>query len=155
MAADEMTPGEVNRTFARHEDALRVVGDRITGLAKSMVPVELWSAQHQALQSDLADLKADTRDAFARAEATSLERRNALQARDKDLAAETANLRAELDRKVVALKKELAAERKAERELENSTQSKGTTKTANVIAAIVALAAVATLVVTLVGQGGR
>lgn len=155
MADDPITPGEIARTFTRYEQHLRALGDRITALAEATVPAAVWSAQYQAIQTDLADLRAAIRDGLAAAETSALERRETLQGRDRDLAQDLTDLRTELDRRFRALQRGLAAARREEREQENTRHTRGTTKTANAIAAIAALVALATLVVSLMGQGGR
>lgn len=68
--ADEMTPGEIARTFDRVEAGQRATNDRLADLAKSMVPTELWAAEHRALKEDVSHLEHDTLTGFARAEAS-------------------------------------------------------------------------------------
>jgi hypothetical protein len=155
VADDSMTPGEIARTFQRHAEDLRSIDGKITDLAKAMVPTELWAAEHRALQNDLVEHERDTRDAFTRAEATSLERRSALQTKDAELEARIEALRKDVFRKIADLEASFNAKLNAERQRATNEEAHGTAKTANWIALAIALISVAGLIVALLGQGGK
>lgn len=101
--ADELTNGEIRRWLERIEarvtEGQRATDDRLTNLAKSMVPADLWAAEHRAVVDDVKHLQTDTTDALARVEKTSLERRAALTARDDDLEKKIEALRKSIDQK--------------------------------------------------------
>lgn len=104
--ADEPTLGELGRRLDRYERDQRATDDRITSLAKSMVPADLWASEHKALQDDVKHLETDVNEALARVEKTSLERRGALTKRDDDLAKAIEETRAELRAAIKALRDE-------------------------------------------------
>lgn len=149
--ADEMTPGEISRRFDRIERDQRATDDRITGLAKAMVPTELWGSEHRALADDVKHLETDTSAAFARVDKTSLERRAALVARDDDLAKAIEALRAEFKAEVKAVRTEL--EQKAAKRTEWSRQLKITVFT--VVGAVVAALLGAWVTALLTAKGIR
>lgn len=151
MAEDPMTPGEIERTFQRHDDALRIVGDRITDLAKAMVPTELWERQHRALEDVVRDLKADMAAGFQRVESTSQERKSALQTKDNELGAAIETLRRDITRRIGDVERHIKEERAAR----ESEESRGTQKVSTWIAAVIALVSVVSLIVALMGQGGH
>jgi hypothetical protein len=153
MADDDLTHGEIKRTFDRVEAAQRATNDRVADLAKSMMPVELWAAEHRALREMVEEFRATLSDGLRQQEARSLERRQSLMAKDSDLEQRLNGLHTEFDRKVELLKRELAAERDAERSRATADEKRGTARTANWIAAAIALSAVIGLIVTLVGGG--
>lgn len=105
--ADEPTLGELGRRMDRFERDQRATDDRITGLAKSMVPADLWASEHKALQDDVKHLETDVNEALARVEKTSLERRAALSARDDDLAKAIEQARGEFRSALKALRTDL------------------------------------------------
>lgn len=80
--ADEMTPGEIRRTFDRierdHKESQKAADDRLTELARKMVPTELWQSEHRALGEDVKHLESDLREAVERTEKTSQERMTTL-----------------------------------------------------------------------------
>lgn len=81
--ADDMTPGEVQRTLERIEraqrDAHKAIDDRIANLAQQMVPASLWQSEHKALADDVKHLEADCREGFDRVERVSQERKKGLE----------------------------------------------------------------------------
>jgi hypothetical protein len=99
---DEMTPGEIGRRFERIERDQRATDDRITGLARDMVPNALWAAEHKALEERLTELRSDMTTGFDRIERTSQERKAALERKDT-----------ELGREIAAIRKAAAEERSA------------------------------------------
>lgn len=66
--ADELTPGEIKRTFDRVEAAQRATNDRLAEQARQMVPSEVWAAQHRALVDRITRNEQDARDARDRIE---------------------------------------------------------------------------------------
>ena len=82
--ADDLTPGEIRRTFERIERALqdsqRASDDRMNELARKTVPAELWAAEHRALVDDVKHLETDVHEGFERVERTSRERKAVLEA---------------------------------------------------------------------------
>lgn len=71
---DEMTPGEIRRTFDRVEAAQRATNDRLTDLASKVVPTDLWAAEHRALTDQLRHVERDAAEARERIEKLSSER---------------------------------------------------------------------------------
>lgn len=135
---DDLTSGEISRRFERIERDQRATDDRITQLAKDMVPTTLWQSEHEALEGVVAELRADMRAGFERVEATSQERRAALAARDAELAASVAEVRREV------------AEDRADRDKRRPSVVANWITAAGVVVALVAL--IVTLVTT---HGGR
>jgi hypothetical protein len=72
--ADEMTPGEVRRSFERIERQQKASDDRLGELARQMVPTELWAAEHRAALERIEHQEKDARDTAALIERTSQER---------------------------------------------------------------------------------
>lgn len=91
--ADDPTLGELARNLARIEThldrALKNSDDRVANLARDMVPTELWKAEHQQLQDEVKSLRDELReairDAVARVNTTSLERKAVLDGQIADL----------------------------------------------------------------------
>lgn len=125
--ADEVTLGELARTQAaferRIEAALKAGDDRHADLAGKMVPTDLWKAEHEALEDDVKELRDDVREAVARIERTSLERR------------------AVLDAKIDAVNKRIDAHEKAHAEKSAWSRSKTLTVIGIVVTAAAAIAA--------------
>jgi hypothetical protein len=143
-----MGAGEIRRTLDRHEM-------RLMELARSMVPSELWDAQHRALAAVVADLKADMLARFAQVESTSLERKSALIAKNAELEAALASMRQEFLRRLDAIVAEFDGKLAAERERSRSEESNGSSRTANIIAAVIAIGTIAAVLIALLGQGGH
>lgn len=134
---DDLTPGEIHRWLQRLEqrvtDGQRATDDRITQLAKDMVPTALWASEHEALEGVVAEQRTDMAAAFARAESTSLERKAALEKAD-------------------------LANAKAIKEVKDAQQDRArghTSVVANWIAAAGVIVAVGLLIATLVTSGGH
>jgi hypothetical protein len=72
--ADDMTPGEVRRSFERIERQQKASDDRLGELARQMVPTELWSAEQRADRERIARQEKDAGDTAALIERTSQER---------------------------------------------------------------------------------
>jgi hypothetical protein len=104
MAEQELSNGEIARTLQRHDEDIAAA----------------------ATKEALAEFKGEVREKFKRAEATAIERRDALRQKDK-----------ELGERIDGIEKGRAP------------------KIANWIAAGVLAIAAITLLVTLLGQGGR
>lgn len=70
--ADEITPGETRRWLERIERRMergqKDTDDRMTALAKDMVPTVLWQAEHEALDDKVARHERDARETQARIE---------------------------------------------------------------------------------------
>lgn len=126
MTEDDLTHGEIRRTLERLERERGDTDNRITQLAGQMVPSALFTSNFEALQQSFADLRTEMRLGFAQVEKTSVERRDALRAKDGELA-----------------------------ELISGLEKTRTARAANWIAfGLLALTAVG-LIVTVLGQGGR
>jgi hypothetical protein len=152
MAADEMTPGEIRRTFDRQDAAIREAGnradaavratnDRVAELAKSVVPTELWAAEHRSLKDDVTHLEHDMLSGFARLEATAAERHQAL-------GREVRDVKTLIETEVNDLRTEIKTMRD-----ERAKRSVNTWQIT--IALIAALAAVALVVVGVLQAGGH
>jgi DNA helicase IV len=76
--ADDMTPGEVRRSFERIERQQKASDDRLGELARQMVPTELWSAEQRADRERIARQEKDAGDTAALIERTSQERMKVL-----------------------------------------------------------------------------
>ena len=70
--ADEMTPGEIRRTFERIErsqkESQKACDDRMNELARKAVPVELYATERRALEDRVARNELDAREARDRIE---------------------------------------------------------------------------------------
>lgn len=131
---DDLTSGEIMRRFDRIERDQRATDDRITQLAKDMVPTTLWASEHEALEGVVAELRADMQAGFGRVEDTARERKSALDRKDAELAAGLAEVRRE------------AAEDRAERDKRRPGVIANWITAAGVVVALVAL--IVTLVTT-------
>ena len=139
--ADEMTPGEISRTFQRQDADRRAINDRVAELAKSMVPTELWAVEHRALKEDVSHLEADMNAGFTRIEATAAERHKAQGREIRDL--ET------------LIKTEVAGARAEIKAMREDRAKRSTNAWQIIIASIAALAAVALVVVSVLSSGGH
>ena len=134
---DELTNGEIKRWLERLETRVetgqRATDDRMTQLAKDMVPHTLWAAEHKALEDTVTEVRSDMAAGFERVERTSLERKAALEKAD-------------------------AANAKAIKEVKDAQEyrTRGRTSVvANWIAAAGVIVAVGLLIATLVTSGGH
>lgn len=135
---DEMSDGEIRRSFDRIERDIRSVGDRLTQTARDMVPSALWSAEHQALV-----------DRIARGEQTQTVESGRLEkmveSSFRNLGGEVAGLRALVEREVEDLREEV-------KDLRTERDARSQITWQKVLGLIATLAAVATVVVTLMGN---
>lgn len=125
--ADDLTLGELARNLAEFKEgvrqSLKAGDDRHADLAGKMVPTDLWKAEHEALEDDVKELRDDVREAVARIERTSLERR------------------AVLDTKIDAVNKRIDAHEKAHADKSAWSRSKTLTVIGIVVTAAAAIAA--------------
>lgn len=141
MADDPMTPGEVKRTFDRQDSAIRATNDRLADLAKSMVPTELWAAEHRALEDKLAHLERDTLNGLSRIE-------NAAGERHKAIGREIRDLKELVEREIEDVREDLKALQEHRRQEHEQSSSR-------LIAWVAALAAVGLLIATILQSGGH
>lgn len=133
--ADEMSDGEIRRSFDRVERDVRSVGDRLTQTAREMVPSALWAAEHQALLDRAARDEQQQATEVARLE-------KALEAAARTSAAENAALRTLLEREVEDLRDEI-------KDIRSERESRAQFTWQKALGVIATLAAVATVIVTL------
>lgn len=138
---DDLTPGEIRRSFDRIERALKDGDDRHATLASKMVPVDLWQSEHRSLEGRLQEHRDDTRAALDRVERTSQERRAAL---TQDITA----VRTLVEREVEDLRDEIKTLRDERAKRSEITWQK-------VTGLIAALAGAALVIVTLFHSGGH
>jgi hypothetical protein len=150
--ADDFTPGEIARSIKRLEDAItacgtrsdaavRATNDRVAELAKSMLPTELWAAEHRALKEDFVHQEADNRAAFARVESSAAERH-------RTTGREIRDVKTLIETEVKGLRSEIKAIRE-----ERAKRSVNTWQI--VVSIIAALAAVALVVEGVLQSGGH
>lgn len=133
--ADEMSDGEIRRSFDRIDRDVRSVGDRLTQTAREMVPSALWSAEHQALLDRLARAEQQQAVEVARLE-------KALEAAARANSTETLALRTLLEREVEDMRDEI-------KDLRSEREARTQFTWQKALGLLAVLASVATVVVTL------
>lgn len=133
--ADEMSDGEIRRTFERIERDVRSVGDRLTQTAREMVPSTLWAAEHQAALDRISRAEQQQSAEFARLEKAQDSSAKALDEDIEDVRGEIKALRTQHEADIKAVRTE--------------RESRAQFTWQKAIGLVAALAAVATVIVTL------
>ena len=139
--ADEMSPGEIARTFKRQDEAIRATNDRVAEQARESVSAKAYEVSHQAVIDRVIHLEQDTVERIGRIEAASGERHAAVGREIRDL-------KAFVEVEFKDLREELKAMRQ-------DREHRGEVTWQKVLGIVGALTAIALIVAQIATSGGR